>query len=164
MGRRWVSGFALSVYLVVVLRYVLFKVPGAWQMVLGGTERPPLEFRLQWSNFVPFRTILNYLSGNAGMGVALQNLLGNIVLFVPMGILVPLVFPGLRRLPRIAGTALGTSLALEAFQLFTGLGIFDIDDLVLNVSGAVVGAVAYHVLRRYSTGTGGTRDRSAAER
>lgn len=127
----------------------------------GGTERVPLAIRLQWSNFVPFRTILNYASGNAGMGVALRNLLGNILLFVPMGILLPLVFPGLRRVRRIAVTTLVISLALEVVQLVTGLGVFDVDDLILNVSGAVLGAAVSRVLRRSSPGTA---DRSVAER
>ncbi|HEX6989566.1 MAG TPA: VanZ family protein [Bacillota bacterium] len=163
-GKRWALAFALSIYLAVVLRYVLFKVPGTWQVVFGGIERTPLVLRLQGSNFVPFKTILHYLSANAGMGTALRNVLGNIALFVPLGILLPLVFTERRPVGTVAGVALGVSLVLEVVQLSTGVGSFDVDDLMLNVLGGVLGALMNRAVRRCHTRELAERFRSRRRR
>lgn len=69
---------ALVLYAGVLVKVILFKNPGALQVLLVSGERMPLSFRMQSSNFMPFRTILHYAQGNPNMRVALQNLVGNI--------------------------------------------------------------------------------------
>lgn len=78
----------------------------------------------------------------------MQHIAGNILLFCPLGFLVPLLYPRCARLVQIGALAFGSSLLLEGIQLVTGLGGFDVDDLILNVLGGLLGWLAYRLLRR----------------
>lgn len=113
--------------------------------MVDSTDRLPLAARIAWSNFVPFRSVAYYLSGNVNPGIAVSNLAGNIIAFVPMGFLLPLLAPRLNKAWHAASVAFAASLTLEAIQLLTGIGAFDVDDLLLNVSGAVAGWIALSV-------------------
>jgi glycopeptide antibiotics resistance protein len=81
------------------------------------------------------------------MSFCLRNTLGNIALFVPLGILLPLVTVRLRSLKRVLLLALCMSLTIETIQLvlrFVGSPrAVDIDDVILNTLGACVGFVIY---------------------
>lgn len=71
---------------------------------------------------------------------AKENLLGNILLFLPVGILVPLV-SGWKKWYKTALISFGSSLLIEIVQLITKRGYFDPDDVVFNVTGAMIGYV-----------------------
>lgn len=93
-------------------------------------------------NLVPFRTIDQYLSIHY-YGFAMINLLGNIAAFVPMGFLLPLIT---KKQVDIAKTVLfagGISLMIEITQYTYGVGIADVDDLILNLAGAFLGYGLY---------------------
>ena len=66
----------------------------------------------------------------------MRNLAGNIVAFMPIGILIPLVTRSLS-LGRTFLVGLALSAGIELTQFFTGLGSCDIDDIILNVLGAM---------------------------
>ena len=95
------------------------------------------------ANIVPFKSILDTLSSH-GPTFARQ-VLGNVALFVPLGFLVPGVFDACRRLGGVALVACSCSVLIELIQLLNGLRIGtiyripDIDDVILNVAGALVG-------------------------
>ena len=95
-------------------------------------------------NLVPFRT-LRLFAGLLDSGVrshiymAIINLGGNVVMFIPLGLLLPRVFPKLTSLPRVLLTTAGIITVVEIIQLFTLVGSCDIDDLILNVIGAAIG-------------------------
>jgi glycopeptide antibiotics resistance protein len=83
-------------------------------------------------------------------GFCLRNTLGNIALFVPLGILLPLVSVRFRTLKRVLLLALCMSLTIETIQLvlrFVGNPrAVDIDDVLLNTLGACLGFVVYSFL------------------
>ena len=58
---------------------------------------------------------------------------------VPLGVLPVLLFPRLRRFWRLLLMALAVILWVEAVQLFSLLGTFDVDDVLLNLVGAAIG-------------------------
>lgn len=64
---------------------------------------------------------------------------GNLVWFVPFGLLAPQVWPRLRRPSRLAAAAAGLSFGIELGQFLLATGATDIDDLLLNTLGAVLG-------------------------
>lgn len=76
----------------------------------------------------------------------LQHTLGNALLFVPWGILAPLCFASLRPVWALRGAALGLSLSFECLQYGLRLGMFDVDDLIFNLLGAMVGQKALQLL------------------
>lgn len=97
-------------------------------------------------NLVPFRQIrrfLNYMeSAHANV-----NLWGNILVFMPVGFFIPLLWR--RKKPLLAGTlwTMGVSLFIETFQLITPR-VSDIDDIILNTLGGFLGALLYLLFRR----------------
>lgn len=70
---------------------------------------------------------------------ALANLWGNLLLFVPLGAFLPLLFSPFRRWWKALAGLLGILIAVEAAQLVSRLGTCDVDDLLLNFVGAFLG-------------------------
>lgn len=92
------------------------------------------------ANFIPFKTIMNYLTsffkGYSSKSVILINIVGNIVAFTPMGVLLPCLFKKLQRLRPFIIVMLAILFSVEVIQLLTFAGSFDIDDVILNIIGA----------------------------
>lgn len=74
---------------------------------------------------------------------SLVNLVGNIFLFLPLGIFLPWLFPKLNHFWKVMLTAAGIVLAIEITQVLTLLGRCDIDDLILNLAGTAIGYGVY---------------------
>lgn len=74
----------------------------------------------------------------------ITNLL-NVLLFVPLGIFLPLLYKNYNNTYKVALTALFISLSIEFFQMF-GCGTTDIDDLITNIVGACLGYVIYRLV------------------
>lgn len=83
-------------------------------------------------HFLPFVDIVNSPLSYV------RNSLLNIVLFVPLGMMAPILWVKFRSLRRIALLGFGASFFIEASQIFT-FRLTDIDDLVMNTAGAVLG-------------------------
>lgn len=90
------------------------------------------------ANFVPFRTIWPYLFGYKGWIIAGVNLVGNVAALVPVGLLIPLTSRN-TSWKRAALFAILAGAAIEGAQVVLRTGIFDIDDLILNGLGVMVG-------------------------
>ena len=102
-------------------------------------------------NLYPLRTILEFITGfdyvtgsSHGMleNAALANLLGNVAIFVPLGVYVAL-FRKNGSLWKTTLTAAATSLAFELVQVATRTGSGDVDDVLLNALGGLLGALLY---------------------
>jgi glycopeptide antibiotics resistance protein len=73
----------------------------------------------------------------------LSDFVGNIALFVPLGLLLPLIWPRLRSLSPIVVIAAGCSVAIELFQLVIPGRSASVNDVTLNILGALTGAVLF---------------------
>ena len=76
------------------------------------------------------------------------NLMGNVVMFIPLGYFIPRVWPKFRRFFRWLLLVMGLILAVEVLQLFTLLGSFDVDDWILNLLGMLLGYLGYILFGR----------------
>ena len=76
-----------------------------------------------------------------------QNIFGNLLLFVPLGLFLPFTFPGTRSLKKIALIAFAGSVCIETIQLLLRYihtyRTVDIDDVILNTAGALLGYGIY---------------------
>lgn len=79
------------------------------------------------------------------------NLLGNVVMFIPLGFFLAYFIPACRKAGRCALAALLIMLAVELTQFFTLLGSLDFDDLLLNTVGALLGLALYRLISRIRT-------------
>jgi len=131
---------SLFLYTLVLLGMIVFKY------------RHGAIFEFSQANFVPFKTIAEYLSGYPTWGTARRNLLGNIVLFVPIGLLLPLVFQKKSKVILWLGL-LTYGIMPEILQVIFRSGIFDIDDIILNSLGVIAGYFLFTVFRLYKIKT-----------
>ena len=133
---RWIAACALIAYSATLTRFVIFK---AIPIIRVG------HLRLKFSgphagaaNLVPFKTIGPQLIGPGNRLIDMVNLIGNTIPFMPVGFLAPLVF---RSFSWQKALVLGvvTGLTFELMEVIFRVGIFDVDDLILNALGVVGG-------------------------
>ena len=77
-----------------------------------------------------------------GWGRMIEQLILNIIMFVPFGLLLPVIFCNMRRLWRTGLVGLVLTLMIEILQYFTGRSA-DIDDVIMNVLGTLIGYLCY---------------------
>ena len=71
----------------------------------------------------------------ADIHIALYNVIGNILLFIPLGFCIPLFFNKKNKLSKVILYGFTASLIIEVLQLFTPYNITDIDDIIFNTFG-----------------------------
>ena len=125
---------------VMVLKEVPLVRVGMLRLNFGGSlEGSP--------NFIPFTTIVPYLLGDKGWIIAGINLVGNIIFLVPVGFLFPFVFSKINW-KIILPLAAAAGLIIEGLQVILHVGIFDIDDVLLNGFGVWVGYGSYSAFQQ----------------
>ncbi|KOG41769.1 hypothetical protein AQJ84_21740 [Streptomyces resistomycificus] len=118
-----------------------FVVMVAFAVVLARLtlEPSPASEALTHTNMRPGRSLRAYLDQPA-LRDAVKQIGGNLLLGIPFGVLVPVVAPRTRGILRVLLLTATVMLLVEFAQgaLITGRA-FDIDDVILNTSGALVG-------------------------
>lgn len=136
-GALWFSVFIYGCFMAQLL---LFKYTPVTQLFSG--EREPFRS----VNLIPLKEIGGYLfEANVSANLALTNVLGNIVIFVPLGLLLQLLRPKQPKL-RTVGIVFLISVAVESAQFILGLGSTDVDDVILNTLGGILGVFIYALL------------------
>jgi len=141
LARRKLHIFLFSGYGVLML-WLLFHRPGYmdgipyWQQVEGNL------------NLIPFRTLRLFVrllqsSRPYLVRAAVINLAGNVIMFIPLGMFPPLLFQKLSRFRNVLLMTAMIIAAVELTQLFTLVGSCDVDDLILNLTGAALGYALY---------------------
>ena len=98
-----------------------------------------IERHVNWIPFVEMKWLLYRPL------VAVLNLAGNVVMFAPLGFLVPILFARYRSLGKTTALGLLVSVGIEFLQYWTGAREADIDDVMLNTLGAAIGYGLYHI-------------------
>lgn len=100
-------------------------------------------------NLMPFETIRLYANQLNGplAHIAFYNLAGNILLFVPFGFFIPLIWSKMRTNVGMAILALAIPIFIEGTQYFIGRSV-DIDDVLLNAFAIVIGTILWRLFRR----------------
>ena len=93
----------------------------------------------------PFAEIKRYLyyAGRVGTVLVLLNLLGNIICFIPYGFVIPVLSVRCSSFGKILLLSFLASLLVESIQLVSKLGSFDVDDIMLNTLGGILGYVLF---------------------
>lgn len=128
-----------------LLAYVIFI---SWRLFFYAYSNNYREQMTNVSyNLIPFKTILNFIQNidHIGFDVLFYNLAGNVAAFMPLGFLLPMAF---RRLNAVKTYAIAFILILfaEVMQLVSRRGIFDVDDLLLNMLGSIIGYGIFKLL------------------
>lgn len=128
-------GKVLFILYVGFLIYFLFLAEWYGRTEISEEYRYNLELFKEIRRFITYREQL-------GMFVVAANLLGNIFIFVPYGFFVSMA--GRRRgFFKTFFFSMFLSLAVETVQLITRVGSFDVDDILLNTVGGVLGYIVF---------------------
>ncbi|MCE5234444.1 MAG: VanZ family protein [Clostridiaceae bacterium] len=119
--------------------------------VLFGGGRRDYDYSYLKPNLSPFLSLVrefkSAFSGRFDMR-PLMGLMGNLALFFPLGFLLPWKMKG--RYPRLAATLLllAAIVAVESLQQLLVVGVFDIDDILLNFTGMLLGAAMQSAVQK----------------
>lgn len=116
-----------------------------------------LNYRIRKINMVPFvNTIIPYLNGTskANFYISYSNLSANILLFLPLGFFLSVaVYKSKRKIARTFSLViiLLVSVSIEILQYVFELGVSDIDDVILNVLGGIMGIFLFYIINKLDT-------------
>jgi len=96
------------------------------------------------ANLIPFKEILRY---DFGSNLFYRNIFGNLLLFLPYGLYIT-YYLDLKKPLSVMGYAFIISLSIELIQSIIGR-VFDVDDIILNVLGALLGYFIYRLFDRF---------------
>lgn len=96
------------------------------------------------ANLIPFKEILRY---DFGSNLFYRNIFGNLLLFLPYGLYIT-YYLDLKKPLSVMGYAFIVSLSIELIQSIIGR-VFDVDDIILNVLGALLGYFIYRLFDRF---------------
>lgn len=89
-------------------------------------------------NLIPFNSIISLFQSQLGIKFALYNIVGNFLMLTPLAILLPIVYSKFKNTKIFLFTIIIFSFSIEVIQYISGLGSLDVDDFILNVSGAFI--------------------------
>ena len=115
-------------------------------LVLTLEPAHPLPGQVVDDNLIPFHTLAIYWR-NLGSEFWMRNLFGNLALLLPLGLLGPIALPAVDRWWRIALVALLYSVAIELIQRLVPARSADVDDVIVNVAGALIGYAVFSLVR-----------------
>lgn len=146
MQKRNAWKLFFAIYILVVIKVIIFKYPYEKLLTITASWRRGVIFEgLGTANFTPFKTIKMYIDYAYKLN-SVENLAGNVLVFVPFGFLFPLVAREGERFFVMLLNAFVFVLGIEVFQLFSAFGAFDIDDILLNCLGASLGYGIYRLM------------------
>ncbi len=152
-SHKWMHVF-FFLYLLIVVRLIIFKYPFYMlKDIAQGWEKGVILKGLDTANFTLFKTIRMYIDYAYKLN-SFENLVGNVVVFIPFGFLLPYVLKNGKNFFVMLFNSVLFVLGIEFFQLFSAFGAFDVDDILLNCIGAIIGYVGFLIWEKC------TRDRN----
>lgn len=144
------SRVLLFFYIVLLVRLIVFKYPiPMLRGIMDSWDVDMVKRGVYTANLTPFKTIRMYIRYYHQIN-GFDNLFGNILAFVPFGVLLPLAFPDCSKVWHTLLHSFWLSLCIELFQLISHFGEFDVDDILLNCFGAVLGYFFYVLVRNFA--------------
>lgn len=133
----FVSRLLFIVYMLCVLYFLLVSEG------FGRTTGDCYKYNL--TLFTEINRFYGLLGSSMNMK-AIINLFGNVVCFVPFGLFIPYIFNRRLSFFRVLFITFLFSLTIEGIQLYFKIGIFDVDDLLLNTLGGIAGYLIYKIV------------------
>ncbi len=141
----------MYINIAVIIRFTFFPMD-----LLDGNVQPlvfepslMLPFRI---NLIPLRNLFCYTTTRK----LLLNVVGNAAMFIPSGMILPYIYKRLDIFFKVLLAGAGMSLCIEILQLPFAGRASDIDDLILNTCGVIIGYIIYAVIRKIKKHGAGT--------
>lgn len=131
----------MFVNLAVIIRFVFFPMSRVNGKVQPLRFDPSAVFPFKL-NLIPFVHISEYDSKKE----LLLNLIGNTAMFIPTGVILPIIYKKLNTFWKVIGVGALISLCIEIMQLPFFERTSDVDDLLLNTLGVAIGCLVYKLV------------------
>lgn len=141
--RKWIRAYIISLFMLYIVFMIAIRYPNLTSNLIN------IKYvSADKMNFIPFKTISYYISKHNQHYITtrefLTNTLGNVVIFAPLGLFLPVLFKKLHKIGWFALTYISICIISELLQWFTLNGSFDVDDIILQIIG---GMVVYTIYR-----------------
>ena len=134
-----------SIYVLLRIMFIVYVFVLSY-LVFFSERYGRIRYSTPQCNLVPFQEINRYLSQFREITfVAVINVIGNTLIFVPFGALLFIFSKKLATCYSTILLSLLLSLVIETTQYFTMVGVFDVDDIILNTLGGFIGWIAYKI-------------------
>lgn len=127
-----------SIYILFLILFVVLKFDGSFERIIS-LHNSIIENEkdgLRNINLIPFRSMSPYLR-DITEPYAFKNIIANILVFIPLGFFISNKNP--KNVFKALIICLGVILSIELIQLFFKIGFFDVDDIILNFIGSLLG-------------------------
>ena len=131
---RIIGKILFVLYIIFIIYFLIFS---DWYGRTGTME----EYHYNLVLFREIKRFWNYRE-EVGLFAMFTNLFGNVIIFIPFGFFMPMASK-YRSIFSAVFYSFGLSLCVETFQLITKVGSFDVDDLLLNTVGGLVGYIIF---------------------
>ena len=136
--KRLIIYALFAAYVLLALNLLFFIRSSMWSFYTYG------EYFRENTNFVPFRTVAEFAGyirdrNRYYLDLSVDNLVGNLLIFMPAGVLLPALWKKQRSFCSFVLTIAAVIAGVEAVQFVTMCGSCDIDDFILNIAGAFTG-------------------------
>lgn len=133
--KRVLSFIVFFIYMCGVIYFMFFSEK------LGRVDKT-MGYRYNLTPFLEIKRFYYVLKHNFSFD-AILNLGGNVVAFIPFGMILPMLSKKKTGLIKVTVLTLLFSFTIESLQLFYKVGVFDIDDMILNTLGGIAGYIFY---------------------
>jgi glycopeptide antibiotics resistance protein len=130
------AGWFLFYIYIILMSYFLFFSERYGRENAAKNYCYNLEFFKEIRRFIKYREQLGY-------EIFIVNIFGNVAAFAPFGFMLPLLDRKYRRLIYTSFLCLTFSLCVETIQLFLKVGVFDVDDIMMNTFGGILGYLCF---------------------
>ncbi len=139
--KRQKMGWVIFICYLIFLTYFLF-----FSDYFGRGSHSQAEYAY---NLTPFKEIRRFIIYRHVVGIEsfLLNIVGNIVGFMPCGFFLPIISRRSRRWFNTVLLSFLFSLCIETIQLIFKVGSFDVDDMILNTLGGILGYILYKLVQ-----------------
>lgn len=125
-----------KLYQILILPYTLLLL----YFMFVGFGRTPYDYNIV--RLTPLVSTLEFVQKSVLWQNIVINILGNIIMFIPFGFL-GWCYPKYQNLRILLLDFIVAITIVESMQYFTRLGVFDIDDILLNTFGVILGYLGY---------------------
>lgn len=140
MKNKKLINILFYIYILFLILFVVLKFDGSFERIIS-LHNSIIENEkdgLRNINLIPFRSMAPYLK-NITEPYAFKNIIANILVFIPLGFFVS--NKNHKNVFKALIICLSVILSIELIQLFFKIGFFDVDDIILNFIGALLGVL-----------------------
>lgn len=135
-----------AIFRISSILFILYSCLMIWEVFIG----PYRSYDgIRRYNLYPFKTIIHYFmnSERYSSHILFINLAANIVTFIPLGFFIALLFKRVRNINIVVVFSIMITTIIETMQIILNVGVFDIDDIILNTLGCIIGFIFYKIIK-----------------